>query len=762
MFYERGLVCETIQANEDGELLLQLHASDDCSLGAHAFRVRSDAGYSELRTIAVAPFPIVRDVPSNASLTLGHSVVGKLEDGQPNRYYVSLSAGQRLSLDVEAIRLGIDMIDTGISVLDPDGQVIAQADDSHLYRQDPILSVVARVAGKYTIEISDAGRNAGEFACYLLHISDGPRPTGVFPLGGRPGTDVQLSFTGDARGTWSTTHRLPGLDNAKAAAYQLFAVQDGQPSATPLPFRLSELPSIQEEGSNDSFVNDSIKNPVEVPLAINGRIEQPLDRDCFWMRGVPGQRLDAQIFAQRLGSAADTLLTVVDAAENPLANSDDIDSLDSRVEFTVPADGRFGISVDEKRGKGGEGFAYRIEVVPVRPTAEVFLPRRDRLSQELQTISVPVGNRVLALMAVRKDQATGATHLRFPQLPKGVTAHWTEPRDDQSIIPVVFEAAKDAGLSGQQIPVEVTVHSSDHTAVGEFRQVTDLVRGPADAIYWEHSTNRLALCTREEVPIRLQFIQPAAPLMQDGTLDLRVAVERQPGFDGDIHLIVPWLPPWIDAEPNLTIPAEATEATLRLRAWQQAEKATWPVVVEGAADTASRRRRARSSSGSSTIPSGDAPPPVALYPRAVSSLPVELKISAAPAVGHFEEAAAEQGQVITVNCKLTATDQLRDVSDLVATLEGLPNRVQCEPVRIEAQPQIIQFQVRVDASAPVGQFVGLACRLSGKMAGEAVSCVVSRDGSLAIASPGQIARDEQGRPLNRIDALRQKNRTAKN
>ncbi len=76
MFYERGLVCETIQANEDGELLLQLHASDDCSLGAHAFRVRSDAGYSELRTIAVAPFPIVRDVPSNASLTLGHSVVG--------------------------------------------------------------------------------------------------------------------------------------------------------------------------------------------------------------------------------------------------------------------------------------------------------------------------------------------------------------------------------------------------------------------------------------------------------------------------------------------------------------------------------------------------------------------------------------------------------------------------------------------------------------------------------------------------------------
>ncbi len=92
------------------------------------------------------------------------------------------------------------------------------------------------------------------------------------------------------------------------------------------------------------------------------------------MRGVSGQSVEVDVYAQRLGSAADTKLTVVDSAQKVLAQSDDVDSLDSRVEFAIPKDGKFGIAVEEKRGKGGDGFAYRVEVTPARPKAEFSCP----------------------------------------------------------------------------------------------------------------------------------------------------------------------------------------------------------------------------------------------------------------------------------------------------------------------------------------------------------------------------------------------------
>ncbi len=748
LFYQPGLVSQKLTAESSEELVVNLRAADDCPTGLHAFRVLSEGGYSELRTICVTPHRVLRQSSATTELTLNTSVVGRFLDDEPSNYTIALHVGQSMSLDIEAIRLGVDMIDPAVAIRGPSGKIVAQADDSNLYRQDPITSIIAEETGSYSIEVMDAGRNAGERATYIMHVSGGPRPTSVFPMGGQPGTNIDVTFCGDCRGTWTTSCLIPELPSSKFASYQLFAERDGQQSSTAIPFRLSNLPNINESPDNDTFAN---QQPPSVPTfcAINGRIEQPLDRDCYWVRGVAGERLEIQAFAQRLGSAADTLLTIVDSSETPIAQSDDVDSLDSRVDITVPRDEVFGIIVEEKRGKGGEGFGYRLEIVAARATAEVFLPRRDRLGQDMQTISIPVANRVLALMAVRKDDASGDAKLRFPDLPDGVTAHYLQPHVEQSVIPVVFEASPGSKSLGRLIPVEVTVHSPNDTTVGHFHQVTDLVRGPADAIYTEHHADQLAISTREAYPIRIKVVQPKAALAQDGTLDLVVHIERQEGFTGDVNLTVPWLPAWIDAEPLIVVPAESSQAVIRLRAWDKAIKANWPLVIEGSAAKSSRRRTRNSSTASF-----DTPPPTALFPQSVASELVELRVNSSPATGKFRAAAAEQGETTTIQCNINASDDMQAVTQLVATLEGLPNRVNCEPVKIDTLSPDITFSVRVPSDAPTGQFRNLACRLTGTLSGEAVSYVVARDGMLTIEKPGQILRDAAGQPLNRIDALR--------
>lgn len=766
VFYQRGVACQAIEVINNEELSLQLTTQVDCPTGMHAFRLRTDDGFSELRTFAVTPYPVVRAADEKSKLTLKSSVIGDLNDGEMDRYAIALTSNQRLAIDVEAIRLGTDLVDVAVTVRAPDGHIVAQADDSNLYRQDPVLSFVAEQTGEYIVQVADAGRSSVQNSTYILHLSDGPRPLAVFPLGGQPGTSIELTFYGDCLGKWKVQPELPDLKPNQTDKFQLFAVQGDQRSATPLPFRLSRLPNIIESAGNDDWQSSnstgSSASASEVPAALNGIIEQPLDRDCFWMRGVPGQLLDVDVFAQRLGSAADTKLTVVDSAQSILAESDDVDSLDSRVEFVVPDDGKFGIAIEEKRGKGGDTFGYRVEVTPVRPTVDVYLPRRERMTQDLQTVAVPVGNRVLALMAVRKDDKTGETNLRFPELPTGTTAHFTQPRADQAIVPVVFEAAADAKLAGQLISVEVSVHSPAATAVGEFRQVTDLVRGPADAIYTEHQTNRLALCTRVAYPVSVTVDQPRATLVQDGTLDLVVHLQRQEGFNGDVSLTLPWLPGWIDAEPRVIVPADQTQAVFRLRAWKQAEVAHWPIVIEASAENASRRRSRGGSSGAGAgatagiMLGGNTPPPTGLSLHAVASLPIELNVTKPPATGHFDSAAAEQGEEVEVVCELLADPELHKVQNLVATLEGLPNRVECQPVSINTESTAIRFRVQLQPTAPLGRYVGLACRLSGMFGGESVSYVISRDGELTIEQPGQIVRDESGRPLNRVEALRKK------
>src|SRR5262245_39077813 len=59
MIYSAGVTCEQFTAASDNELSLRLRATAECSLGTHAFRIRTRKGISELRIFRITPFPVI-------------------------------------------------------------------------------------------------------------------------------------------------------------------------------------------------------------------------------------------------------------------------------------------------------------------------------------------------------------------------------------------------------------------------------------------------------------------------------------------------------------------------------------------------------------------------------------------------------------------------------------------------------------------------------------------------------------------------------
>lgn len=81
MFYEPGLRCEKIVAMNDDEIKVDLVVDASCSLGPHPFRLLSDDGFSELRTLTISPFPTVLEIKeADSQVVQGNTtILGTIE-----------------------------------------------------------------------------------------------------------------------------------------------------------------------------------------------------------------------------------------------------------------------------------------------------------------------------------------------------------------------------------------------------------------------------------------------------------------------------------------------------------------------------------------------------------------------------------------------------------------------------------------------------------------------------------------------------------
>lgn len=135
------------------------------------------------------------------------------------------------------------------------------------------------------------------------------------------------------------------------------------PKGETAPYKLwigGEFPVIDEKEPNDGFAQ---AQPIAVPQIVNGSIHGDRNVEVFAVEGQGGQKLVAEVFAARRGSALDPLLSLYNARGNVIATHDDLsDSPDARLEVTLPATGRYFLVLQDANDLGGAMCPYRLVV----------------------------------------------------------------------------------------------------------------------------------------------------------------------------------------------------------------------------------------------------------------------------------------------------------------------------------------------------------------------------------------------------------------
>ena len=683
------------EKNKD-RLAVTLKIAPDCRLGEHAFRVRTATGISDLDTFWVGAFPTVKEKEPNTEfdaaqpIPLDVTVDGSIANEDVDYFEVECKAGQRLSAEVEAMRLGRSFFDPAVAILDAKRFELAASDDSPIIGQDAGCSVKVPADGKYYVLVRESSYGAG--ANYRLHVGQFPRPTAVVPAGGKPGENVAFKFIGDPLGEFTQTVTLP----AAGSKFRLRAeTKDGVHPAG-IPVRIADLANVVETGTN---VDIATATPGPTPAAFHGIVAKADEKDFFKFTAKKGQQLQIDCLAKAVGSPLDPVTEVFNEKGGRLSANDDAGgSQDSTIRFDPPADGDYYVAVRDHLNKGGPDYFYRIEIAPkvseIRFGVELANGNNPR-DQDRQSFAVPKGGRFAQVITIQRENVGGDLKLAFPNLPPGVTATADVLDAGQSQLPVVFEASADAKVGGTLTPVTASPADPKQPAVPA-RLALDVVMvtaNPGRSVYHSHPVDRVATAVTTPAPFSIEVMEPKAPVAQNASMELKVVAKRADGFTGEIKVYPLWKPPGIGIASTATIPADKTETTLSMNAAGNAAARKWKTAVVAEAD-----------SGSGNV--------------WVSSQLFTIEVAPALVAFDMQRAAVDQGKPTEVLCKV----EIGGKFDGKATVKliGLPVKATAPDVDLTAGTAEVVFPVTTEAETPVGKHK-LFCQVIATVNGETLT-----------------------------------------
>jgi hypothetical protein len=746
MVYEPGLTISNIVVREPNTATAKVTIAPDARLGEYSLRARTSGGISVLRSFFVGQFPSVAEVEPNdrfdqaQRIELNSTVEGIAAKENEDFFVCSLKKGQRLSAEVEGMRLGRTFFDTYVAILDPKQFEIAACDDAPLLRTDSFVSIIAPEDGDYRIVVREAAYEGDDGCQYRVHIGSFPRPKAVYPLGGKPGETLEFTFFGDPSGPIKKTITLPA---APVASFPIYPEQDGLSAPSPHWITVSNLAHVEESGANQEQKTAVAMPPV--PCAAHGILAQGEKSDWFKFTAKKDENLQLRVIARELRSPLDSVLSLYDAAGKRLANNDDQGGPDSKLNWACPADGEYFIQISDQLGRGGEDFTYRIEIEPKPQSLAASLPVAERNnSQKWKTFGIPRGNRYAAAVNVARENVACDVLFEANGLPPGVTMTRPPIPKSATSFPVLFEAAPDAPVAsgfatfavrsaGDKVP-ELRAPLLDTIAHIEVNN---------QGTYHGITVDKIATAVISEAPFKLELQQPAVPIVKDGVLPLKIIATRNPGYAEPITLRCLWSPPGISAPVSVELPGNQTEALYEINANTDAAIGDWPVCVLAEANT----------------PQG---------PVLVSSGFATLKVAEPYLAMTFELAATEQGRAITMTGKI---DKQQDFDgNATAELVGLPLGVKAGPQTFNKDQTQINFPLEIAPDAAVGKNGSIFCKVNVPLNGGSVIHQTGKNSTIRIdkAAAAPVAKTDgpaaaegkpanpAAKPLSRLEQLRQK------
>ncbi len=684
MVYEPGVEVVEFAVVNGNQVKAKLRIAADCILGTKHARIRTLSGLSDLRTFRVGALPTVQEVEPNSEFKLPQvvannvTVEGIIQNEDVDYFQIDAKKGDRISAEVEGIRLGDFLFDPYVAILNEARFELSTSDDAALVWQDGIASIIAPADGKYMVQIRESSYGGNGSCYYRCHIGTYPRPFGIVPAGGKPGQHVAVRFLGDIAGEFSREFDLPARAESDFA---LFAQDDQGISPSGNRFRVVDL-----ENSIELEPNENIQQATKAaaPIAFNGVLSSKTDVDFFGFTAKQGQTLEIHVWARRLRSELDSVLILYNAQGGAIASNDDNGGPDSFIRFAVPADGEYFLEVRDHLRRGGNAFHYRIEVSPLVP--ETQLGVSEFVQYVEPKVAIPQGNRFPLLINANRIAFGGVLDFKGLNLPVGVTVESFGMAADQGVAQVILAAAPDAPMSGKfsQIVGTLTDPNNPNPPAGEVRLPTVLVRGINNIPFWTEPTHSLAMTVIQKVPFTLQIVEPKVPLVQGGQMSLKVVATREGDFKGPIKIELMLNPNGVNSSREISIAEGQTEALISANAAGNAQVKEHKIAVRGEA----------------TVGNG---------PVGVCSPFVSLRVAEPYVKMTYEQAAVELGADTELVVKLESPKAFE--GDAAVQLYGLPNKVTTTPMTFNKDAKELIFKVKAEADAPQGLNKSLFCQV---------------------------------------------------
>ncbi len=567
-------------------VVFRVKPTDPNTVGVHAIRVVTPTGVSPLQIVVVDDLPTLAQTAGNTSpekaqvLSLPTAVDGVMPNLGLNFYRFSAEAGQKISIEVLARRMG-SALDPMLRLIKVNGPEIAYSDDAPGLLGDARLCHTFAEAGDYILEVRDIRFQGGANHRYRLRIGDFPCINVPYPLGVQRGKSVKLSFAG------SDLENLKPLDwkvsNAPGVNWLTVGAKRTTGSASGFAtVRVGDAEELLEKEPNNT-PEQAQKTTLDANF--NGLLQAEGDVDRFTFPAKKGAKFTFESITRSQGSPADLVLKLYDAKGKKLSEADDTGTEDAVLNATFPADGDYTLTVEDLHGRGGSAFAYRIAISETLPGFAL-----DAVADRL---NVPKGGVEMMQIVARRSGYNGPIAIRAENLPAGITVCPTVIGPGQKGINLCLKSTQDAKpgtLSELKIIGEATVGGKKVTSAANLSlplkaATNQMPYPPANLL------DSLAVAVSPEAPFSLRTEPQAVTFDAKLTAKFKVIVTRQKDYNEAITLAIPTMNdggakpvPGLLATVKAAlkpIPAGKNEIEITLTADKKAPKGDFSVVLNG-------------------------------------------------------------------------------------------------------------------------------------------------------------------------------------
>ena len=536
------------------KIRITIAANVPCAM--YDLRLQGPSGVSNMLPFEVASYPnFMEGKRSQASRPnkvekLPAVLCGYVTPGGVDYYNFSGTKGQTIVATVKARQLVPYIADAVpgwfqpvLRIVDSDGREVAYSDD-YYHNVDPVIITTLPKDDTYMLTIHDAIYRGREDFNYRIHIGQIPFVTGRYPAYGTVGKSVKQQIKGV--NLESTTAKV----KVKKAGYNQLGYTSSVGSSNAISFYA--LPKGVKH----------IQHPkagavLNVGMAISDSLTASAPIKRYTIYAEARQPIYIELIGRRNGSRIDAIMRLKDSRGKVVSKADDTEDpmqglmtfhADPVLKYTPRQNGVFYLDVEDLYQGYGEDYHYMLRRHSQMQSFNAFVSPAN--------ITIPAGGTAAFRVDITGKMKRPA-NLMLEGLPKGFTTSSMQLRSGKKWN-VTITAPK--GAEVERFPVELKL---DYPVTKETRAVADVV--PVDnmmqAFYYTHyiQAAELALDIVPASPYRLtvdvdtEEIRFAAT---DGVIPIKVKIDRDPGFNDPVDLIMGIKHRLFTLEPVSLLPTE--------------------------------------------------------------------------------------------------------------------------------------------------------------------------------------------------------------